>query len=58
MGNEFSKLITLKNKRNRPSSLNEGNDEALDGEVVADEEEMAPIQEVSDQQVLSQSEEH
>jgi len=32
--------------------------EALDGEVVADEEEMAPIQEVSDQQVLSQSEEH
>lgn len=32
--------------------------EALDGEEVADEEEMAPIQDVSDQQVLSQSEEH
>ena len=38
MGNEFSKLITLKNKRNRPSSLNEGNDETLDGKVrVVDE---------------------
>ncbi len=32
--------------------------EALDGEEVADEEEMAPIQDISDQQVLSQSEEH